>query len=277
MNVALRKELDLYACVRPCKYYKGVRALYEGVDLVIVRENTEDLYAGIEFSWDSQGAADFREFMAKQNITIREDAGISIKPISKMGSERIVENAFDHAKKFDRKHVTAVHKANIMKDTDGLFLDIARQVAKRHPEIEFEDRIVDNMAMQLAQNPHHYDVLVLPNLYGDIISDLAAALVGGIGLAPGANIGTDYALFEPTHGSAPLLKGKNKVNPTATILSGVMMLRYIGEKEASDRLEAAVADVIAEGKDVTFDLKDSSDTSYVSTSRMGEAICERLG
>ncbi len=277
VNVAIRKKLDLYACVRPCKYYPGVRAPYEDVDLVVVRENTEDLYAGIEFEKDSRSASDFKEFLKERDITVRDDSGFSIKPISVEGSRRIVDYAFRHAEKYGRKKVTAVHKANIMKHTDGLFLEVARDVAKNYGDIEFEDRIVDNMAMQLVQKPHLYDVIVLPNLYGDIISDLGAALVGGLGLAPGANVGEDCAVFEPTHGSAPKYRGMDKVNPTATILSAVMMLRYIGESDAAERLENAIAEVIKEGKDVTYDLKaDREDPDSAGTSRMADAICEKL-
>ncbi len=277
VNVALRKKLDLYACVRPAKYYKGVKAPYENVDIVVIRENTEDLYAGIEYKWDSAEARDFRRFAKERGKEIREDSGISIKPISITGSRRIVEYAFDYARKNNRKKVTAVHKANIMKYTDGLFLDVATEVAKENQDIEFEDRIVDNMAMQLIQKPWIYDVLVLPNLYGDIISDLCAGLTGGLGIAPGANIGNAMAVFEPTHGSAPKYKGQNKVNPVATILSGVMMLRYIGEEEAADNLERAVAEVIARGRDVTYDLKpDRDDPTACGTREMAEAICNKL-
>ncbi|HRU07065.1 MAG TPA: isocitrate/isopropylmalate family dehydrogenase, partial [Candidatus Brocadiia bacterium] len=228
VNVRLRQSLNLYACLRPCRYYPGIQTPIKNVDLVIVRENIEDLYAGIEFQKGSPQAA---ELIAK----IRElgggdilpDSGISIKPISVTNSERIVRFAFNYAAANGRKKVTAVHKANIMKHTDGLFLDVARQVALKYPNIEFEDRIVDNMCMQLVQKPELYDVLVLPNLYGDILSDLCAGLVGGLGVAPGGNIGDDMAVFEATHGSAPKYKGMNKVNPTAMILSGVMMLRHI--------------------------------------------------
>ncbi len=277
VNVAIRKKLDLYACVRPCKYYSGVKAPYEDVDLVVVRENTEDLYAGIEFEKDSGDASDFKKFLKEKNIEVRDDSGFSIKPISVEGSRRIAEYAFRYAVKHGRDKVTAVHKANIMKHTDGLFLEVARGVAKSYPDIEFEDRIVDNMAMQLVQKPHLYDVIVLPNLYGDIISDLGAALVGGLGLAPGANVGEDCAVFEPTHGSAPKYKGMNKVNPSATILSAVMMLRHIGEADAAERLENAIAAVIKEGRDVTYDLKSSrQDPAAAGTSQMADAICRKL-
>jgi len=279
VNVELRKRLDLYACLRPCKSYTGVRSRYENMDLVVVRENTEDLYAGIEFE---KGAAETRELisllekMSKKKI--RPDSAISIKPISVEGSRRIVKYAFEYAVKNNRKKVTAVHKANIMKYTDGLFLEVARDVAKSYSgKIIFEDRIVDNMCMQLVQKPEDYDVLVLPNLYGDILSDLCAGLVGGLGVAPGANIGDGLAVFEPTHGSAPKYKGMDKVNPAAIILSCVMMLKYMGEDAQADRLEKAISAVIKEGKDVTYDLKkDRKDPSAVGTSRMADAIIGKL-
>ncbi len=280
VNVHLRKTLDLYACVRPCKYYEGVRTYFSAakVDLVVVRENTEDLYAGIEFKQGQPETADLiRAIEGLEGSRIREDAGISIKPISVSGSRRIVRFAFEYARKRGRKKVTAVHKANIMKFSDGLFLEVARDVAKEYPDIEFEDRIVDNMCMQLVQKPELYDVLVLPNLYGDIVSDLCAGLVGGLGIAPGGNIGEKCAVFEATHGSAPKYKGQNKVNPTALILSGVLMLRYIGEVEAANRLETAVAAVIREGKEVTYDLKsDRDDPTAVGTREMGEAIVRAM-
>lgn len=279
VNVELRKRLDLYACLRPCKSYKGVRSKYENIDIVIVRENTEDLYAGIEFEKGAKETAElialFEKFSKKK---IRRGSAISIKPISAEGSKRIVKFAFDYAVANKRRKVTAVHKANIMKYTDGLFLEVARDVAKAYTgKIEFEDRIVDNMCMQLVQKPEDYDILVLPNLYGDIISDLAAGLIGGLGVAPGANIGEGIAVFEPTHGSAPKYKGMNKVNPIAEILSGVLMLRHMGEKAAADSLEKAVASVIAEGKDVTYDMKkDRNDKTAVGTSQVADAIIKRL-
>src|SRR4030066_1184767 len=253
VNVALRQNLDLYCCLRPCKTFKGARTRYEDIDLVIIRENTEDLYAGIEFEKgleDTKKLIDFINSLTRKMI--RPDSGISIKPISVYATERIVRFAFEHARKNKRKKVTAVHKANIMKYSDGLFLEIARHVAKRYQDIEFEDRIVDNMCMQLVQKPELYDVIVLPNLYGDIISDLAAGLVGGLGVAPGGNIGEELALFEPTHGSAPKHKGGNKVNPTAQMLSAVLMLRHIREEKYADLMEAAIARVIAEGMNVTY-------------------------
>ena len=241
VNVALRQALNLYANVRPVKSYEGVPSRYTNVDLLIVRENTEDLYAGIEY-------------MAG------DDAAVGVKIITRKASERIVRYAFELARREKRRKVTAVHKANIQKLTDGLFLECARKVAQDYPDIEFEDMIVDAMSMKLVQSPENYDVLVMPNMYGDILSDLAAGLVGGLGIAPGANIGEDGAVFEPIHGSAPKRAGQNLANPTATILSGVMMLRYLGEFEAADRVEKAVAKVIKEGKEVTYDLGGSTGT-----------------
>ena len=278
VNVALRTEFDLYACLRPCKSYEGVRSRYKNIDLIIVRENTEDLYAGIEFQKGTPEAKEVIDLCARlSKKSIRPDSGISIKPISVFGTERIVRFAFEYARKNKRKKVTAVHKANIMKFSDGLFLEVAREVAKKYSDIEFDDRIVDNMTMQLVQFPEHYDVLVLPNLYGDILSDLCAGLVGGLGVAPGANIGESGAIFEATHGSAPKYKGTNKVNPTAMILSGMLMLRYLGEEDAASRLEKAVADVIREGKDVTYDMKPmKTDPTAVGTREMGEAIIRKL-
>jgi isocitrate dehydrogenase (NAD+) len=278
VNVALRKGLDLYAQVRPCKSYPGVRSRYDDVDLVIVREATEDLYAGIEYEAGSDDAAELTGWIRDRGGRLRDDAGISIKPISVEGTRRVVQFAFDYARRLGRRKVTSVHKANIMKFTDGLWLQVSREVAEQNPDIEFDDRIVDNLCMQLVQRPEEYDVLVLPNLFGDIVSDLAAGLVGGLGLAPGANIGTEAAVFEPTHGSAPKYAGQNKVNPMAMMLSGVLMLRHLDEGEAADRLEGAVADVIAEGKSVTYDMKPSrDDPTAVGTSDVADAIIEKLG
>ncbi|RMG01095.1 MAG: isocitrate/isopropylmalate dehydrogenase family protein [Planctomycetota bacterium] len=284
INVHLRQALNLYACLRPCKYYPGVRSFFSSVpvDLVIVRENTEDLYAGIEFERGQEATGELIDTINRLSPdrpirTGRDETGISIKPISVSGTERIVRFAFRYAQENGRKKVTAVHKANIMKYSDGLYLEVARKVAEEFPDIEFEDRIVDNMCMQLVQKPELYDVIVLPNLYGDILSDLAAGLVGGLGVAPGANIGEDGAVFEATHGSAPKYKGQNKVNPTALILSGMLMLRYLKENEAADRLEKAVAAVIAEGKDVTYDMKPTrDDPTAVGTQEMADAICRKL-
>lgn len=284
INVHLRQTLGLYACVRPCKYYSGVRSFFSDVpvDLIVVRENTEDLYAGIEFQRGEETTGELIDTINRLSPdrpirTGRDETGVSIKPISVSGTERIVRFAFRYAQENGRKKVTSVHKANIMKHSDGLFLDVSRKVAEEFPDIEFEDRIVDNMCMQLAQKPELYDVLVLPNLYGDIISDLAAGLVGGLGVAPGANIGEEGAVFEATHGSAPKYKGQNKVNPTALILSGMLMLRYLKEHEAADRLEKAVAAVIAEGKDVTYDMKPHrDDPTAVGTQEMADAICRKM-
>ncbi|MGA2916877.1 MAG: isocitrate/isopropylmalate dehydrogenase family protein [Sedimentisphaerales bacterium] len=278
INVFLRQELELYACLRPCKSYKGVRSRYENIDLVIVRENTEDLYAGIEFEKGKDDAIELINWLNKHNKRqIGSDSGISIKPISVKATEKIVRFAFEYAKKYKRKKVTSVHKANIMKYTDGLWLETSRQVAKKYPNIEFEDRIVDNMCMQLIQKPELYDVLVLPNLYGDILSDLCAGLVGGLGVAPGANIGDKGAIFEATHGSAPKYAGQNKVNPCALILSGVLMLRHLGKTKEADKLEMAVAQIIAEGKYVTYDMKaDRNDLTAVGTSQMADAIIKKI-
>ncbi|MFA5389764.1 MAG: isocitrate/isopropylmalate dehydrogenase family protein [Candidatus Omnitrophota bacterium] len=279
VNVQLRKALDLYACLRPCKLMKGVKTRYSDIDLVVVRENTEDLYAGIEFGQGLERTGDvIKNLEELSGIAIKKDSAIGIKPISISASKRIVKFAFDYAVKNSRRKVTAVHKANIMKETDGLFLKCAREVAEQYKgRIEFEDRIVDNMCMQLVQKPELYDVLVLPNLYGDILSDLCAGLIGGLGIAPGANIGDSMALFEAVHGSAPKYAGLDKVNPTAMILSGVLMLRYLGEEEAADRLENAVREIIAEGKHVTYDLKkDRNDPTAAGTSQMADAIIARL-
>ena len=274
VNVAIRKELDLYANLRPAKSIPGVKSPFPDVDLVVVRENTEDLYAGIEFERGTPEAAHAREEMMRlSGKFIREGSAIGIKPISEFGSRRIVKFAFEYARQNGRKKVTAVHKANIMKFTDGLFLQVAREVAQEYPDIEFEDRIVDNMCMQLMQKPQLYDVLVLTNLYGDIISDLCAGMIGGLGVAPGANIGDGIAVFEAIHGSAPKYAGQNKVNPSALILSGAMMLRYLGEREAAARVEAAVQSVIAEGKYVTYDLAQGDP---VGTQEMAEAIAARV-
>ena len=278
INVHLRQHLDLYACVRPCKSYEGVRSRYDDIDLVVVRENTEDLYAGIEFEKGGDDTLELIDWLnAHSDRTIGPNAGISIKPISVEGTERIVRFAFEYAKKMGRRKVTSVHKANIMKFTDGLWLDVSREVAKKYPDIEFEDRIVDNMCMQLIQKPELYDVIVLPNLYGDILSDLCAGLVGGLGVAPGANVGDKGAVFEATHGSAPKYAGLNKVNPTALILSGVLMLHHLDMHKEAQKLEDAVAAVIAEGKDVTYDMKaDRDDPSAVGTREMADAIIAKV-
>ncbi|HVT21994.1 MAG TPA: isocitrate/isopropylmalate dehydrogenase family protein [Mycobacteriales bacterium] len=278
VNVALRYELDLYACVRPCKTYEGMRTRFDHVDVVIVRENTEDLYAGIEYEAHTPQADQVISYLnGLQDKQIRAGSGLSIKPISEFGSERIIRYAFDYARSNGRKRVHCVTKSNIMKYTDGLFLSVFREVAKDYPDIEPWENLVDATCMGLIQRPEEWDVLVLPNLYGDILSDLTAGMVGGLGVAPGANIGTNAAVFEATHGSAPKYKGQNKVNPTAMILSGQMMLRHIGETTAADNLERAVSEVIAEGKSVTYDLKPHrDDPTAVGTSQYADAIIERL-
>jgi len=278
VNVALRHELGLYACLRPCKTYDGVRSRYDNVDLVVVRENTEDLYAGIEYEAGTPEAehviADLNKLQPKK---IASGSGISVKPISPEGSERIIRFAFEYARNHGRKRVSCVTKANIMKFTDGLFLDVFRQVAKEFAEIEPRENLVDAVCMGLVQRPEEFDVLVLPNLYGDIVSDLTAGLVGGLGVAPGGNIGPESAVFEATHGSAPKYKGQNKVNPTAMILSGKLMLEHLGEPDAAERLERAVAEVIREGKRVTYDMKPSrDDPTAVGTSEYADAIIEKL-
>jgi isocitrate dehydrogenase (NAD+) len=277
VNVALRKELDLYSCQRPCKAYEGVRTRFPETDIVIVRENHEDLYAGIEYEVGSEDAGKLRKCISELGSEIREDAGISIKPISIFGTTRIVESAFKYAKDNGRKKVTAAHKANIMKFSDGLFLKTATEIAEKHPDIEFEERIIDNLCNQLVSRPEEYDVIVLPNLYGDIVSDLGAGMIGGLGMAPGGNIGDEIAVFEATHGSAPKYKGQNKVNPMALMLSGVMMLRHLDERDAADRLEGAIAEVIRKGDKVTYDMKPKrDDPTAVGTSEVADAIIEEM-
>jgi isocitrate dehydrogenase (NAD+) len=275
VNVALRKELDLYACLRPCKSYRGVRSRYEKIDLVVVRENTEDLYAGVEFS---AGSKEAQQIIGMAPGKMFPDAAISIKPISRAGTERIARFAFDYAVTHKRNKVTAVTKANIMKYTDGLFFEVAREVAKDFAShVQYEERLIDNMCMQLVQKPELYDVLLLPNLYGDILSDLCAGLIGGLGIAPGANHGKDTALFEAVHGSAPKYTGMNKVNPTAVLLSAALMLEHLKETDAARRLEAAIVAVIAEGKSVTYDLKPRpDDPTAVGTREFGDAVIAKL-
>jgi isocitrate dehydrogenase (NAD+) len=277
-NVMLRKKLDLYANLRPAKTYHGLRSRYENIDLVIVRENTEDLYAGIEFQRGTPEQEEVLEVIERTTkMHLDPNSAMSIKYISVAASRRIVKFAFDYARANGRRKVTAVHKANIMKLSDGLFLSVANEVAKEYPDIQYEDRIVDNMCMQLVQKPEFYDVLVLPNLYGDIISDLSAGLIGGLGVAPGANIGSQCAVFEPVHGSAPKYAGQNKVNPMAMMFSGVMMLRHLDERDAASRLERAITQVIAEGKYVTYDLKPRpDDPTAVGTSQVADAVIARL-
>jgi len=265
VNVALRKELQLFANVRPAKFYEGVKTKFPNLNLVVIRENLEDLYSGIEYKKN--------EFKDK-NKDIPKNAAVSLKIISDFNSKQIIDFAFQYALKNKRKKVTCVHKANILKYTDGLFLDIFNKISKKHQhKIKAEDRIVDNMCMQLVQKPELYDVLVCPNLYGDIISDLCSGLVGGLGVAPSVNIGKKYAVFEPIHGSAPKYAGKNKVNPTSTILSGVLLLRHIGKNKEADKLEKAVAFVIKQGKHVTYDINPKNPSS---TSQMTDAIINNL-
>ncbi len=275
VNVALRKTLDLYAQVRPCKSYRGVRSRYEDVDLIVVRENTEDLYAGIEYEQGTREAEELIEWLEARGAKLRHrDAGISIKPISVSGTRRIVQFAFDYARRNGRRKVTAVHKANIMKFSDGLFLHVAREVAAENDDVEFDDRIVDNMCMQLVQRPEEYDVLVLPNLYGDIISDLCAGLIGGLGMAPGMNLGKDYAVFEPTHGSAPDIAGRGLANPIAMILSAAALLRHLGDETKASAVEGAVARVTAEGRTRTADLRPEDEPA--TTDAVADAIIAAL-
>jgi len=276
VNVALRQILNLYACLRPYKVYPGIRTPFKGVDIVVVRENTEDLYAGIEFARGDPGTRRLLDLVREAiGRDIERDSAVSLKVISQTASRRIVRFAFEYACQNGRRKITAVHKANILKFSDGLFLDAARGIATEYKDLEFDDILVDALCMELVRRPQLFDVLVLPNLYGDIVSDLCAGLCGGMGIAPGANIGDEVAIFEPTHGSAPRYAGRNKVNPMAMMLSGAMMLRHLGEKESADRLEGAIAEVIAEGKDVTYDLKLDPATA-VGTSQVADAVIARL-
>jgi len=276
-NVALRKALDLYVCLRPCKSYQGAPYIHENVDVIVVRENTEDLYLGIECGRNTPEAEKLAVLIEEIGNWVNADSSFSIKAISPDATRRIAQYSFDYAKAHDRKKVTVVHKANILKETDGLFLSITTEVAKDYPDIEFESHMVDSMCSQLVRSPQLHDVMVMPNLYGDIISELCAGLVGGLGLAPGANIGNDISVFEPTHGSAPKYAGQNKVNPMAMMLSGVLMLRHLGEMEAADRVENAIAQVIAEGKYVTYDMKaDRNDPTAVGTSQVADAVIEKI-
>jgi isocitrate dehydrogenase (NAD+) len=279
INVALRQALDLYACIRPCKLYPGVPSVYDGVDLVVVRENTEDMYTGIEFEQGEVATKELIGFIGRRTGRwIREDSGISIKTISEEGSARIVRRGFEYAKANGRRKVTASHKANIMKFSDGLFLEVARRVAaEEFPEVPFEDRIIDALCMQLIQAPERFDVLVMPNLYGDIVSDLVAGEIGGLGVAPGGHFGDDLAVFEATHGTAPRYAGTNRANPMGLILSGAMLLRHLGEREAGDRLEGAVAAVVAEGVHTTADLRaDRHDPTAGTTSGFADGIVATL-
>lgn len=278
VNVALRNELNLYANLRPGKSIAGVQSRFEEIDLVVVRENTEDAYSGVEFDTGTSESADvIHAINSHSSKKVNADSAITIKMITPDSSRRIVEFAFEYAKANGRRKVTAVHKANIMKFTDGLFLQTAKEVAAGYPDIEFDDRIVDNMCMQLMQKPELYDVLVMPNLYGDIVSDVVAGMIGGLGVAPGGNIGHNGAVFEPIHGSAPSHAGKNVANPVAMLLSGAMMLRHLNEQDAALRVENAVASVISEGELVTYDLRSDRDQSKAaSTSDMAKAIISAL-
>lgn len=279
VNVALRQTLDLFACVRPCRLYPGVPSHYEKVDLILIRENTEDLYAGIEYDRGNMDTKELIEWVkAHGGRQIQEDAAISLKPISALASERIIRFAFEFAVKNKRKKITAVHKANIMKYTDGLFLKIFRKIGLEYAgKIEYQDQLVDSLCMQLVQSPESYDVLVLPNLYGDIVSDLCAGLIGGLGVAPGVNLGDTLAVFEPVHGSALQLSGQDKANPIAAILSGALMLRHLGESTAAERLERAVTEVLCEGRFITADLKGKKSIyPAVGTRRMTDVIIRKL-
>jgi isocitrate dehydrogenase (NAD+) len=274
VNVAIRTELDVFASVRPARTYAGIPNSVPGVDLVIVRENTESEYVGIEFAQGSAEAAQLIEFAKKHTgKDIRTDSGIALRPISVTGSRRIVEYAFRYARQNGRKRVTAIHKANILKHTDGLFLEVARDVAKAHPDVVFDDMIVDAACMNLVQRPQQFDVMVMPNLYGDILSDLCAGLVGGLGVAPGANLGENAAVFEPVHGSAPQFKGSGKMDPVAMILTACLMLRHLGEREAAERLERGVEQVLSEHRAVTRDLLPPDEADHaVTTEAMVDAI-----
>jgi len=281
-NIRLRQTLDLFANVRPCRRYEGVPSPYDRVDLVVVRENTEDLYAGIELEMGTEAVAELIAFIgATTGRTVRADSGISVKEISEQGSERIVRFAFAWAAASGRSSVTAGHKANIMKFSDGLFLEVARRVAAEHPPIAFQDRIIDALCMQLVQAPERFDVLVLPNTYGDLVAELGAGLIGGVGLAPGGLFGgrdgRELAVFEPTHGTAPHLAGLDRANPVGAILSGAMLLRHIGEARAADAVEAAVAEVLADGTSVTPDIRaPDDDRPPVGTRAMADAVIARL-
>jgi isocitrate dehydrogenase (NAD+) len=275
VNVALRRSLDLYACVRPCRLFPGVPSRYEQVDVVVIRENTEDLYTGVEFPWGGGATAEVIRFVLEAvGERIPEDSGISIKANSVAGSERIARFAFAYARERGRRTVTVGHKANIMKRTDGLFLEVAREVAADHPDVALEERIIDALAMELVQRPEAFDVLLLPNLYGDVVSELCAGLAGGPGLAPGVHLGDDLAVFEATHGTAPRLAGTGRANPVALILCGAMLLRHLGEEDAAGRVEAAVAAVLAEGRTVTPDLRPAGRPA--TTLEVAEAVAARV-
>ncbi len=278
VNVALRQELDLYSCLRPCKSYAGVKTRFDNVDFVIIRENTEDIYAGIEYEAGKPDTLDLIQFIKDTNgKSLTPDTGISIKPISEINTARVVKWAFEYARRHGRIRVTSVTKANIMKYTDGLWMRVAAKVAEGYPDIQYDELLVDALCMQLVRIPERFDVLVFPNLYGDIVSDVGAGLIGGLGVAPGANFGNEMAVFEPTHGSAPPLKGLNKANPTAMMLSAVMMLQHLGEADAAAKMEQAIMAVLGEGKDVTADLKPApDDPTAASTSGYTDAVIAKM-
>jgi isocitrate dehydrogenase (NAD+) len=281
-NLALRKDLDLYANVRPCKRYPGVPSVYGDVDMVVIRENTEGMYTGIELERGTPAVVELISFVAATSgLTVRADSGISVKEISESGSDRVVRFAFEWARSHGRARVTASHKANIMKFSDGLFLQVARAVAAEYPDVAFDDRIIDALCMQLIQAPERFDVLVLPNMYGDLVAELGAGLIGGTGVAPGAHFGgtgdRTLAVFEATHGTANDLAGTNRADPFGLILSGAMLLRHIGEAEAGDRVEAAVAAVIADGTFVPYDLRaEGDDRPAAGTFGVADAVIAQL-
>jgi isocitrate dehydrogenase (NAD+) len=279
INMPLRLEFDLYAGIRPCKAYAGVPTRYPETDIVIVRMTHEDLYAGVEYARGEPGTAELREVIRRtEGTALPEDSAITIKWLSSSACRRLVRRAFQYAREHGRRKVTAVHKANVMKESDGVFLDAAREVAAEHPDIEFDDRRVDSLCCELAMRPGDFDVLAMPLFYGDFVSDLGAGLVGGLGMAPGVNLGDDCAVFEAVHGTAPKHKDRNRVNPFALMLSGVMMLQHFGESEAAERLEQAIAEIVREGRAVTYDLKVSrDDPTAAGTSEVADAVIERLG
>jgi isocitrate dehydrogenase (NAD+) len=279
INIALRNELDLYAGVRPCKAYPGVRTPFPGTDVVVVRMNHEDLYAGIEYARDEQATEQLRQLVRDtRGVDLAADAGVSLKPLSLTASARVARRAFEYARKNGRRRVTAVHKATVMRYTDGLFVEACREVAADYPEVELDDRLVDNVCHQLVSHPEECDVLLLPIMYGDIVSDVGAGMVGGLGMAPGANLGDAAAVFEAVHGSAPRHAGRDRANPFALMLSGVMLLRHAGEDDAAGRLESAIAAVIAEGRTLTYDLKPTrDDPTAARTSEVARAVVDKLG
>jgi isocitrate dehydrogenase (NAD+) len=278
LNIALRKELDLYAGIRPCKHYPGVRSPFPGTDVVVIRMNQEDLYEGIEYRHDEPPTEELRRLVREtRGVELPAAAGVSLKPLSAPAAGRVARCAFEYARTNGRRKVTAVHKATVMRATDGVFLEACREVAAAYSDIEFDDRLVDSICHQLVSHPEQCDVLLTPIMYGDIISDVAAGLVGGLGMAPGANVGDQAAVFEAVHGSAPRHAGHNRANPVALMLSGVMLLRHVGEAAAAERLEGAIAAVIADGETVTYDLKPSrDDPTAASTSAVADAVIAAL-